>query len=90
MDEFIDFAYQFDDRLGICLDTCHVFACGHDPVTFMEKCGDKLKLIHFNDSSCPCKSKKDRHALPGNGYIGKEMINIANMAITKKIHMVIE
>lgn len=90
MNEFIDFVSQFDDRVGICLDTCHVFACGHDPVIFMEKCGDKLKLIHFNDSSCPAKSKKDRHALPGNGYIGKEMISIANMAITRRIHMVIE
>jgi deoxyribonuclease-4 len=69
-------------RLGICLDTCHLFASGydlriademkrllHDVDTHVGF--DRLKCVHINDSKHPPGSHKDRHALAGEGYIGK-------------------
>ncbi|RSS81541.1 deoxyribonuclease IV [Streptomyces sp. WAC06614] len=70
-------------RLGICLDTCHVFAAGHD---LAEPGGTKkmldllvgsvgegrLKLIHANDSKEAAGAHKDRHANIGRGHIGRE------------------
>ena len=73
-DEFIAFVESFggDPRLRVCLDTCHVFACGHKPLTFIDKLAakpDLLRLIHFNDSFEPCGSFKDRHSQIGGGHI---------------------
>lgn len=70
------------DRLGICLDTCHVFAAGYDISTrngyrstmkaFDEILGlDLLEAIHLNDSRKPCGSRVDRHAHIGEGEIGE-------------------
>lgn len=69
------------EKLGVCLDTCHVWDAGYDIVNhldevlikFDEVIGlDKLKAIHFNDSMNACGSHKDRHARIGEGYIGME------------------
>jgi deoxyribonuclease-4 len=71
-----------DGRLGICIDTCHVFAAGYD---ISEKAGWKrmmsemestvgiarLKALHLNDSRKPCGSRVDRHAHIGRGEIGE-------------------
>lgn len=66
-------------RLGVCLDTAHVFAAGYDLVNdfdgVMARFGDvlgfhRLGLLHLNDSKAPLGSKKDRHELIGNGFIG--------------------
>jgi deoxyribonuclease-4 len=68
-------------RLGVCLDTCHVFAAGYDLrdeqayeqtwARFDDCIGlDKLKLIHVNDSKKPLGSRVDRHAHIGEGEIG--------------------
>lgn len=71
-----------DERLGICVDTCHVFAAGYD---ISGKTGwkkmmselettvglDRLKAIHLNDSRKPCGSRVDRHAHIGRGEIGE-------------------
>ena len=66
-------------RVGVCLDTCHIFDSGYDIVndydqvfkSFNEIIGfDKLKVIHINDSKNPLASHKDRHANIGEGYIG--------------------
>lgn len=68
-------------KLGICLDTCHLFASGYD---FTEKSKinsvmkefdyliglDRLRLIHLNDSKRECGSKIDRHEHIGKGRIG--------------------
>ena len=86
-DEFIGFVESFggDPRLRICLDTCHVFACGHKPLTFIDKVAakpDLLRLIHFNDSMEPCGSCKDRHAPIGGGHIGYTGME----AIAKRCH----
>ena len=66
-------------RLGVCLDTAHIFAAGYDLIgdyegvwtRFGDLLGfDKLGLIHLNDSQAPLGAKKDRHALIGAGFIG--------------------
>ena len=71
------------DRVGICLDTCHIFAAGYDISNdldevlnkFDEIIGiEKLKAIHLNDSMMPMGSKKDRHATLGEGEIGMNAI----------------
>jgi deoxyribonuclease IV len=70
-----------DARVGVCIDTCHIFAAGYDirtPETYtetFEKFGntvgfDRLKAIHCNDSLTPFDSHKDRHAPIGEGEIG--------------------
>ncbi|MFJ3923755.1 deoxyribonuclease IV [Streptomyces sp. NPDC090022] len=70
-------------RLGICLDTCHVFAAGHDLAgpggtketldLLVDTVGaGRLKLIHANDSEAEVGARKDRHANIGRGHIGRE------------------
>lgn len=69
------------DKLGVCLDTCHVYDGGYDIVdhlddvltTFDKIIGlDRLKAIHINDSKNPMGSHKDRHEKIGQGSIGIE------------------
>lgn len=71
------------ERLGVCLDTCHVFDGGYDIVhdldgvltEFDRIIGlSRLKAVHINDSMNPLGSHKDRHALIGEGTIGTEAI----------------
>ena len=71
------------ERLGVCLDTCHVFDAGYDIVNdldgvlkhFDEVIGlDLLKVIHVNDSKNVFASHKDRHANLGDGNIGFETL----------------
>lgn len=68
-------------RLGVCLDTCHVFAAGYDlrapeayeatMADFEKTVGfDRLKVVHCNDSKMPIDSRRDRHANLGDGEIG--------------------
>lgn len=70
---------ELQDRLGICLDTCHVWDAGYDIVGdlngvldhFDKVIGlDRLCAIHLNDSKNPCGSHKDRHEKLGQGRIG--------------------
>ncbi len=72
---------RLDSKIGVCLDTCHVFDGGYDIVndldgvlkTFDSVIGlDRLKAIHINDSKNPLGSHKDRHEKIGEGYIGLE------------------
>ena len=71
------------ERLGVCLDTCHVSDGGYDIAgdldgvlaEFDRVIGLKrLKAVHINDSMNPVGSHKDRHALIGQGAIGEEAI----------------
>ena len=71
------------NKLGICLDTCHVWDGGYDIVgdldgvltEFDRVVGlDKLKAIHLNDSLNALGARKDRHALIGEGCIGTEAL----------------
>ncbi|TRV75897.1 deoxyribonuclease IV [Streptomyces sp. 130] len=70
-------------KLGVCLDTCHIFAAGHDLAgpggmketldLLVETVGEgRLKLIHANDSKDVSGAHKDRHENIGAGHIGEE------------------
>ncbi|MCD7800003.1 MAG: deoxyribonuclease IV [Ruminococcus sp.] len=70
---------ELKDKVGVCLDTCHIFDAGYDVVNnfdgilrdFDNIVGlDRLKAIHLNDSKNPMGSHKDRHETIGNGTIG--------------------
>ncbi|MDX1414459.1 MAG: deoxyribonuclease IV [Candidatus Promineifilaceae bacterium] len=72
-----------DARLGVCFDTCHVFAAGYDirsleayeetMAEFDRIIGlEQIKVFHFNDSKFELGQRKDRHAHIGEGYIGLE------------------
>ena len=70
---------ELSEKVGVCLDTCHVFAAGYDIVhdldgvleAFDSAIGlDRLKALHVNDSLFPLGSRKDRHAPIGEGCIG--------------------
>ncbi|MCH5314969.1 MAG: deoxyribonuclease IV [Eubacterium sp.] len=72
---------ELDDKMGVCLDTCHVNDAGYDIVNnldgvleeFDKVVGiDRLKAIHLNDSKNPFSAHKDRHEKIGEGYIGLE------------------
>ena len=81
-----------DPRLRVCIDTCHVFAAGEDPHTYVTATPTALtKLLHFNDSATPCGSCLDRHAFIGEGHIGvATLTKIAEFATGHSIPMVIE
>ena len=72
---------ELNDKMGVCLDTCHVWDGGYDIVNdlddvlneFDRVIGlDRLKAVHFNESMNDCGSHKDRHAKIGEGKIGAE------------------
>ena len=74
---------KLNRKLGICLDTCHVYSAGYDIVKnldgvleeFDSKIGlERLKAVHLNDSMTPFNSRKDRHAKIGEGTIGLDAI----------------
>jgi len=76
-------ALEHHPKVGICIDTCHVFAAGHD---IAKKNGvdemldaltalipsDRIKLVHANDSMDICGALKDRHQSIGAGHIGEK------------------
>ena len=89
------FSREQQQLIKICIDTCHVFAAGHDPLKFLQNWEklhpNTLVLIHFNDSKEVCGQKKDRHAFPGDGHIGAEkMCVIEAWARDRNIPMVLE
>ena len=72
---------ELNDKMGVCLDTCHVWDGGYDIVNDLDDVlnefdrvigRDRLKAVHFNDSMNDCGSHKDRHAKIGEGKIGAE------------------
>lgn len=74
---------MLNDKLGVCLDTCHVYDAGYDIVRdldgvlaeFDRVIGlDRLRAIHLNDSKNPFSSRKDRHETIGNGTLGIEAL----------------
>ena len=74
---------ELKEKMGVCLDTCHIYDAGYDIVNdldgvleeFDRVIGiDRLKAIHLNDSVHGFESKKDRHAKIGEGKIGLEAI----------------
>ncbi len=87
-------------RIGICLDTCHLYSAGYDLVNdfagvwtrFDDILGlDRLGCLHLNDSKTPFGSHKDRHELIGDGSIGKgPFANIINEARLGHVPKVLE
>lgn len=89
-------------RVGVCLDTCHVFAAGYDLRTpekfkavidqFDKEIGLKyLKALHINDSKAPISSNKDLHANIGTGFLGlRSFHNLVNEPRLWGLPMVLE
>ena len=80
--EIID-RVELSDKLGVCLDTCHVSDAGYDIADdpdgvlteFDRVIGlDRLRAVHVNDSLNPRSSHKDRHARIGEGCLGAEAL----------------
>ncbi len=72
---------EHSEKIGVCLDTCHVYDAGYDIVNDLDRVLkafddvigiDKLRAIHINDSKNPFSSHKDRHEVIGGGSIGEE------------------
>ena len=72
-----------DARLGLCLDSCHLYASGYDIATagglaaVLDECDakvglDRLGSLHLNDSQTPLGSNRDRHAPVGQGELGED------------------
>lgn len=91
-----------DERIGVCLDTCHLHAAGHDLSTeqsfgaalraFGRAAGDgAIGLVHVNDSRDPAGSKRDRHAAIGAGTIGREpFAALFSSPVTRGVPLVVE
>lgn len=88
------------DKMGVCLDTCHIYDAGYDIVNdldgvlaeFDRIIGlDKLYAIHLNDSKNPFGSHKDRHEKIGKGFIGMEaIIKIINHPKLRHLPFILE
>ncbi len=91
---------KFNDKLSVCMDTCHIHDSDYDIVNnfdgvlkeFDRIIGlDKLKVIHLNDSKNVKGSRKDRHELIGFGHIGFETLcYIANHELLVNIPKILE
>jgi deoxyribonuclease-4 len=90
------------EMLGVCLDTCHLFAAGHDLAApggakktldlLVRTVGrGRLRLVHANDSKDPLGSGRDRHAPIGDGQIGKDMFaELFRHPATRGVPVVVE
>lgn len=97
--EIID-RVELKDKLGVCLDTCHVFDAGYDIVNdldgvlqkFDDIIGlDRIKAIHLNDSKNVFESHKDRHEKLGEGNIGLEaLLRIVNHEKLRNLPFLLE
>ena len=72
---------ELSDKMGVCLDTCHVWDGGYDIVEHLDDVLgefdriiglERLHAVHLNDSMNPCGAHKDRHEKIGQGHIGTE------------------
>ena len=88
------------EKIGVCLDTCHVYSAGYDIVNRLDAVLEQfdniiglnnLKAIHLNDSKMPFNSKKDRHEQIGKGTIGLDaIVNIINHPKLKHLPFILE
>lgn len=91
---------ELSDKLGVCLDTCHVSDGGYDIVNdldgvleqFDKIIGiDRLKALHLNDSKNPLGAHKDRHEKIGEGFLGEATFEkIVNNKYLKDLPMFLE
>lgn len=91
---------ELTEKIGVCLDTCHVWDAGYD---IKDRLDDvlydfdkiiglsRLHAIHLNDSMNSLGAKKDRHALIGQGYIGKEaLLRVMNHEKLRALPFILE
>lgn len=91
---------KYNDKLSICLDTCHINDAGYDVVNdfdgvlreFDKIIGlERLNVIHLNDSKNPKGARKDRHEIIGSGHIGFDALcYVANHESLKDIPKILE
>lgn len=91
---------ELSDKMGVCLDTCHVFDGGYDIVNHLDEVLElfdkviglnKLKAIHLNDSKNPMGSHKDRHEVIGGGFIGLDaLVSVINHPKLKHLPFYLE
>ena len=91
---------NLSDKMGICLDTCHVYSAGYDIVNDLDGVLEKfdkvlglnrLKAIHLNDSMTEFASHKDRHEKIGQGTIGADaVIRLINHPALKHLPFLLE
>ncbi|MDX6245646.1 MAG: deoxyribonuclease, partial [Frankiales bacterium] len=104
VDGLAEFVSAHDDHpgLGVVLDTCHLFAAGHDLAapggmrrmltSAAKQIGrDRLGLVHANDSRDPCGSMRDRHQRIGHGLIGSDpFAELFQHPVTRNVPILIE
>ena len=91
---------NLQDKIGVCLDTCHIWDGGYDIVNNLDNVLadfdkiiglDKLKAIHLNDSKNDLNTHKDRHEKIGQGKIGLDaIIKIINHPQLKHLPFILE
>ena len=91
---------KLDNKMGVCMDTCHIYDGGYDIVNDLDGVLDefdriigldRLKAIHMNDSKNPFASHKDRHEKIGEGSIGFDtMVKIINHPKLQGIPILLE
>lgn len=91
---------EHNERIGVCMDTCHIFSAGYDIVNDLDGVLDefdriigldRLKTIHLNDSMMPFGKNKDRHAGIGEGEIGmKALLEVVNHPKLREIPFFLE
>lgn len=91
---------ELADKVGVCLDTCHVHDGGYDIVNrldwvleqFDKVIGlSRLHAIHLNDSKNPLASHKDRHEVIGAGFIGLEaLVRVVNHPVLRDLPFYLE
>ena len=100
--EMIDHAETPDEKIGVCIDTCHAHAAGYDLVDeegfedFLQEIKEdlgleKVKVLHLNDSKDERGSEKDNHQDIGYGEIGEEgFSNVINCEEFRDLPMILE
>ena len=91
---------ELKDKVGVCLDTCHIYDGGYDIVNNLDDVVkefdniiglEKLKAIHLNDTKNPFASHKDRHEKIGEGHLGLDAISkVINHPKLKKLPFYLE
>ena len=91
---------ELTEKMGVCLDTCHVSDAGYDILhdldgvltEFDRVIGlERLRAVHLNDSLNPCGAHKDRHARIGEGCIGQEALaRVVNHPALKNLPFCLE
>ncbi len=91
---------QLNEKMGVCLDTCHIFDGGYDIVNNLEGVLEqfdkiigleKLRAVHLNDSKNILGSHKDRHACIGEGNIGLDALSaVTNHPLLRRLPFYLE